>query len=538
MLRLLLVDDEIDVANYFTKIITTSFEHQLEVTTCYSAKEALQTLEEIRIDIIVSDIKMPHMNGLEMVQQVRTRWPKCQIIFLSGFQEFDTIYESIQQGHVRYLTKLESKEVIVQTVQEVITEIQERIGKEKEIIQLEEQVKEAHPLLRNRCVEQVLFGVVGSQDIVQSRLNTLDIPIDLSHPLWIVGAFVEVSGGADVTQISEKELYLKNIVYANMSKDFTVAYYRSEMGMYIWILQPLAGKELGSRDILTPLEYAQSEIKQLGGDEVSFVYTSSMLGFAEVRETYRQIKQRLGYRQGELGGSIVALSVAEPFVHGNVEISDRIAELLKVRELEGYIEFGSKTKTLELLHYYLDPLSTVDSFSCSSALEIYYRIACVVLKYVNEWNLTTDLIEVIDIDKLLRVDVHSNWRQATEYLITLVDTIMNHRFSTHQAETHNSVAKVVNYIHNNIDADLSLVRMADLVNYNPAYLSRLFKESMDINLYDYILGMRMNKAVELLLKSNDKIQDIAQAVGYDSSPSFARAFRKYTGKTPSEYREM
>ncbi len=373
---------------------------------------------------------------------------------------------------------------------------------------------------------------------MQSRLNTLDIPIDLSHPLWIVGAVVEVSGGADVTQISEKELYLKNIVYANMSKDFTVAYYRSEMGMYIWILQPLAGKELGSRDILTPLEYAQSEIKQLGGDEVSFVYTSSMLGFAEVRETYRQIKQRLGYRQGELGGSIVALSVAEPFVHGNVEISDRIAELLKVRELEGYIEFGSKTKTLELLHYYLDPLSAVDSFSCSSALEIYYRIACVVLKYVNEWNLTTDLIEVIDIDKLLRVDVHSNWKQATEYLITLVDTIMNHRFSTHQAETHNSVAKVVNYIHNNIDADLSLVRMADLVNYNPAYLSRLFKESMDINLYDYILGMRMNKAVELLLKSNDKIQDIAQAVGYDSSPSFARAFRKYTGKTPSEYREM
>ncbi len=537
MLRLLLVDDEVDVANYFTKVITTAFESQLEVTTCYSAKEALQTLEEVRIDIIVSDIKMPHMSGLEMAQKVRDQWPKCQIIFLSGFQEFDTIYESVQQGHIRYLTKLEPKEVIVQTIQDVIREIHRRIKQENELRQLEKQVKEAYPLLRNRCVEQVLFGVVGSQGIVQSRLDALDIPIDLQKPLWIVGAFVEVFGGADVTQISEKELYLKNIVHGNMSKDFSVAYYRSEMGMYIWILQAREHKQLSARDILTPLEYAQSEIKQLGGEEVSFVYTSSMISFSEVRETYRQIKQRLGYRQGELGGSLIALSVDPPFIEGNLELADRVAELIKVRELEGYMEFGSKSKTLELLHYYLDPLALVESFSCSSALEIYYRIACVVLKYVNEWNLTTDLVEVVDIDKLLRVDVHSDWREATGYLITLVDTIMNHRFSTHQEETHNSIAQVVNYIHNHIDADLSLVRMADLVHYNPAYLSRLFKESMDINLYDYILRIRMNKAIELLLKSNDKVQDIAQAVGYDSSPSFTRAFRKYTGKTPSEYRE-
>jgi len=83
-----------------------------------------------------------------------------------------------------------------------------------------------------------------------------------------------------------------------------------------------------------------------------------------------------------------------------------------------------------------------------------------------------------------------------------------------------------------------LVRLADQVHFNPSYLSRLFKQKTGLNLSDYISDIRVQKAKELLQDMNMKIYEVAQALGYSSSANFVRFFRKATGISPQEYRDI
>ena len=99
-----------------------------------------------------------------------------------------------------------------------------------------------------------------------------------------------------------------------------------------------------------------------------------------------------------------------------------------------------------------------------------------------------------------------------------------------------AVPTVEDYIRKNLHADLSLTALSAVAHLHPSYLSRLFKEATGQNLNRYILDLRMHLAQKLLRNSHDKIQTIAQKTGYVTTQTFNRAFKKYTGATPNEYR--
>jgi two-component system response regulator YesN len=104
--------------------------------------------------------------------------------------------------------------------------------------------------------------------------------------------------------------------------------------------------------------------------------------------------------------------------------------------------------------------------------------------------------------------------------------------------TNKSIDKILQYINDNISEDLSLVRLSELVYFNPSYLSRLFKQVVGDNLSDYICKAKIRKAKQLLESPDTKIHEVASAMGYYSTTNFARFFKKLTNMTPQEYRDM
>jgi len=124
MKNLLIVDDEPEVVEGLVDILKGI--DGLTLHTAYAADEALKIMETMAIDIIVADIKMPGMNGLELCENIHERWPEIRIIFLSGVRDFEIIYRSIRNPTVRYLTKMEPASEIRQTVLQVIQEMDEQ----------------------------------------------------------------------------------------------------------------------------------------------------------------------------------------------------------------------------------------------------------------------------------------------------------------------------------------------------------------------------------------------------------------------------
>ena len=541
MERLLIVDDEWDVVEYFERIFLQEESLDLDIYKAHSAEEALQCLEKIRIDIVFSDIKMPKMSGLEMYDIIKKSWSECKVIFISGILEFDYVYSSIQKRDVRYLTKLEPKEKIIETVKEVIEEIKESYNQASTIKYIQKQIQEALPLLQNKFMSNLLQGLESDKQFVGKRMKELEIHLDVEKPCIMVGAIFDREN-MDSKQFDQNIVTINSIFSQQFMDNYNIASYCSGQKYFIWIIQEKDSKTPSlKQDVLLNgrLEYVQNMVKYTLMSTITLTYYKDTVAWDEITNVYNCIKRTLGYKACLLNEGIIKCSgyEVEDIWEINSKNIDSQKQLVHINELEGYLELGKEKAYFTLLSQMIDCLNDIESFHYSPALEIYYRVMGVILKYINRWKLTEKLVFKIDLYKLNHLEMHNSWKEATDYLKRISQYIFEIHFSDEKVWSMTAITRIYNYVNSNLDKDLSLSRLADEVNLNASYLSRLFKSVTSKNVYEYILDCRMARAKELLLKTTEKIQDIGVSIGYDSAQSFTRVFRKYTGVSPSEYRE-
>lgn len=548
MYRLLIVDDERDIVEYFHRVFTQEAKLPLEVYTANSGQEALECLDRIRIDIVLSDIKMPKMNGIQMYDIIKSRWARCRVVFLSGVLEFDYVYTSIQKRDVRYLTKLEPVEKIIDTIKEVIEEIEQSYREQDAIDKAHQQLEQALPLLQNQFLYQILNNLYDPQENIQHRLDDLNIPLKTDKPITMVGGiFDSIPNDISLTELEKKIYYFKSLANEYLSENYINICYISEQKYFIWLLQMIEKKDcqypqgLSTEVILNgQLEYLQSACNQAIETSISFVYGTRQIQFEQICEEFLKIKRALGSKSALQSSNFIAPANELPkhtLLYDEPEVVNSCRQLVKLNMLEGYLELGQQKEFFSLLSSIIDPLKHIKSQNYGPALEIYYSIATMFMKHINICNLIEKLAFKIELHKLMRIDEHNGWSNAVDYLYQLAKIIFEIHFNSANNPITDAVMYIQKYICENLEKDLTLITLADKVNLNPSYFSRLFKDRTDKNLYDYILEMRMAKAKELLKLSSEKIQNISYAVGYDSAQSFTRVFKKYFGKSPTEYRD-
>ena len=127
MYRLLIVDDEKEILDWLTELFQETAEMDLDVYKAASGQAALDILNRTKIDIVLTDIRMPGLSGLQLLERIRGRWPLCRVIFLTGYNEFDYVYSAIKYDGVGYLLKTEEDEVILNTVRQAVNELDGRM---------------------------------------------------------------------------------------------------------------------------------------------------------------------------------------------------------------------------------------------------------------------------------------------------------------------------------------------------------------------------------------------------------------------------
>ena len=540
MYRILLVDDELDALQYFGRMFRENLDKQYEadVYAVDSAEKAMEYFREYKVDLVVSDIQMPGINGLEMYQQIKASWPKSCFLFLTGFMDFDYVYSTAaQDSHTRFLTKLEPAEKIIDTVKEMFEELEESY-REKELLQkAAAQSREAYPLLQNRCLGQYLFGK-GNREQIRSGFEKYGISLDPEVPLSLIGAVIE-GGDSGIEDQEHLEFVLKTVMNAEFQKDYQMYGYLSDEEdlTYTWLLQE---KDQEARKIQDLLEYVQTIFRKNTGYLVSFSYGTTKGDLLENPRLYKKIRNALGYRNKELTENIIPCDLEEQagsVVWENEELIRSWNQMVQIDELEHYLELGQEKLFFELFQRMVAHMGEVQSMNYTLAQEIYYKIAVLLLRYINLWRLNEALAFRIELYKLMRADMHENWSAGVAFLRKTAEEIFALHFEAEKSSLSGYIQYVRNYIKEHMEEDLSLVLLSEKIHLNASYLSRLFKKETGEKLYDYILRIRMQKAAELVMEGTMKIQDIAQTVGYESVQSFNRAFKKYTGEAPVNYRK-
>ncbi len=544
MLRLLIVDDEPYVVDDLYEFFSNNGHLALEVYRAYSGNDALALLNKAKFDIVLSDIRMPDIGGLDIAGEVSRKWPKCRVIFLTGHSEFEMAYGAIRNNVVSYILKTEDDAEILRAVGKAAEDILRESGNELMIEHAMEQMRLAIPLLQQEYILDLLLGEkIAIEDMTESFAK-LEIGLDPAMPVYIllgrVDCWPENTSPSNRAQL----LYtFRNIAAKYLTCDtdgISAIFARTKL---VWLVQ--SGKKIPDERmhvvLKNALESIQMKCSELLSLSVSFVLCKGPVGWDELNIKFDELKyilnQGLGFgKEMLLTDNVFSGPEGRPSNEGNF---DRIRTKLKRLDfLEIYLEYGQKNELKALLLEIIAMAGETGSCDFNAATEIYYSISLAFLAHINKMGISKELAPRIDLNRLMQIEEVKLWDEAAEYFVQLVDLIFENRKNSQDKRANDIVNCINQYINSNPDGNLSLIELADLVYLNPSYLSRFYRHVTGKTITDYINETRLNRAKELLAGSDMKIYKIAAAVGYKSAPYFTRSFKKELKMTPQDFRDL
>lgn len=511
MYKLIIADDE-KIIRMGLKNVVDWEQLGFQVTELFSdGQEIIEHLNYMMPDVILTDIKMNHISGLDVAKYVHEHQIPCKVVLISGYQEFDLAVKGMKYGVKDYLLKPTNVDSITQT----FTALKEQLDVTKETREKaraeKERMEEMIPLLEERFfADLVLGGVVDSGQYIKNRINILypDLEIDNS------ACFLADIRIRDYQQFmletweysyDQLEVNLGNFlqIYKN-SCFFHIVYKAGEtievVGIHNGKAMPKAEYEASMKELVREMEQSFQFRAEY---EIRYLYDSIFdLG---------RFKEDAGIRSGE--GDRRHIEEQKKLLMSNISMGNIVtAQKLFhsiLEELEGFSITERNNETVSLLATMNDVIREVNE-KLHQSLQPYFNYAALVsMKSLEE---------------------------IAGYCDRIFDRIKMAEEKKEYYDTNSLITKAKGYIQENIYRDISQEEIADRLFICPAYLSRLFKKQTGENFTQYVTRIKMDKAIELLKDPRYKTYQVSEALGYKTPRYFSRLFRLQTGMNPSEYR--
>lgn len=554
MYSLLIVDDEPIIADGIFDLFMNYREQDLDVHKAYSGAEALEWMRKTRIDIVLTDISMPDINGLEVQKEIRRYWPACKVIFLSICHEFDFVQSAIRNDGADYILKTQGEEAILQAVKKAAQVIEAERRNEQLLEQAKISMLHAVPALQTKLLTEIADGCDIHEKEISRQFEELEIPLVFSMPVLLLVGKVDFWPENMTSAEKMKTIYgLKEAVERFIKKTARVASITYEKNKMLWMIQPdfsrrqdrddTGAEKMWERLILFirgSMDAIQSMCKSMFGISVSFAMSSLPVAWERLAFRFDLLKLKLS-RESGLSDAMLLIDDSGTEDSG-IQILDMEAEfavrsqLGKISLLNTFLENGEKDRFFTLFGSIMNVAGRSRNTSCDVSTEVYFSISAMFLSYLNRWKLAGGFDIGINLDKLINLEGYKDWEEITTYFEVLAKDIFEQKSSDSLNQANRIFRFIKNYAEQHIDGDLSLTRFADLLHFHPQYLSRLFKQVTGKSFTDYIVGLKIARAKELLKSTNYKIHEVAQMLGFDTTPYFTRFFKNGTGQTPQEYR--
>ncbi|TVY01428.1 response regulator transcription factor [Cohnella terricola] len=502
MYNVMIVDDEPFIAEGLIDSVDWSGYGLEVVGSAENGKAALELLRRIAVDILITDISMPVMNGLELIRQAREILPHLKVIILSGFNEFDYLKEGMKLGIENYLLKpvnfQELRSTLSSTVDKLNTVKPERVFGDDEI-----------GILRDNIMLRWLTGRISPQEF-SDRLSMLGI--ELTKPYAAV-AIVRSDGERDGYAETERMLAGEEsaIVFRDAEDDAVIVFGMndpdSDRGDAERRLRELAEKETirsgGIRIALGPAKpVAEAAVSyERARRAQQFFLVAPELSFID----FDRLPVASGTGLPE--GSLTWASYAKDLVaKDNAELLRRIAgDFAAIRASENADPVRVKGAAVELI---IRIKMETDKLNRPEASEAYRNA----------------LERVMNADSLERIEI-------------AVKDAAAFASSSFAGEDMSPVIKqVLRHIEEHYAESLTLKSMGQQFHIHPNYLGQLFHKQTGETFADYINKYRIEKAKKLLLESSLKVNEIARQVGYWEIGYFYKQFKKHVGIVPGEYK--
>lgn len=532
MLKVFLVEDEFVVRQGIKNNIDW-VSHGYEF--CGEASDgelAFPMIQKMRPDIVITDIRMPFMDGLELSKLIKKELPEIEIIILTGHGEFEYAKEAIKIGIAEYLLKPINGEELLKEVDRLALKIEER-RKEREIRQKYMKEMEENSFKERKDLFQYL--VTGNKSMAELLELAEKLDIDLSA-MWynvILIKFQSMNHAHD--EYSGSLIEIEHKLEKVNDHDSQILVFDRNLEGKALLLKADTREELLKKQqhVITKVTEVMQEyehVRYFGGIGVP------VNRLREIPVSFERASHAFAHRYLVEDSRILDSSEMKQSIYSEEEdfdineVSPKQLDRNKIRE---FLKIGDREEAIYFVEEFFKDLRTNAMKSVMFRQYIIMDAYFCVIDFLEGLQIPKSEIEPLDITS----GILQNEEAAMSYVVKIIAKALELRDKTASNRYKDVVDEVMTYIEKNYaDEELSLNLLASHVNFSPNHLSMVFSQQTGQTLIKYVTDYRMNKAKELLRCTNKKSSVVSMEVGYKDPHYFSYLFKKTQGMTPTQYR--
>ena len=537
MIKVFLVEDEKIIRESIKNNVNweaNGFEFAGEAS---DGEMALPMIEKLQPDIVITDIKMPFMDGLELSDILKKKIPKIQVIILSGYGEFDYAKEAIKIGVTDYLTKPVTGEQLLEALNKVKQKINKKKQQEEDIKKLQQDVKGHMRNMRYQFLGNLIRGKMSVSKLMEQGN---DLGIDIMSPAY---NFMLLKIYSKDQKEKEQDFRVQaDTIVEEISKNFEnmIVFHRVTEG-YILMIKGQDPEETiqVAKEYITFLTERMKEEKELRwfagiGQAVKRLHSLS--------EAYDSGSKAFAYQYQSSGNEAVFYDeVRYEKIEEKETETENLQEVdftkVNLDVLEEFLKNGRKEEVHAFVTNAVHTLgkANMDSFMFCQYMLINIQVN--VMKFVEKMGIAKEEIDRVFKDYKHQIASISTGEQASQYLEEIITQAIQLRNDKAGKKHDSLIIKAQEYIKENYQNEtLSLHDVAAQVGLSNSHFSTTFKQETGQSFVEFLTGLRMEQAKEMLCFTDMKASQISYEIGYKDPHYFSYLFKKTQGCTPSEYR--
>jgi two-component system response regulator YesN len=525
--KMILVDDEDEVRGRISSKISEESGFQV-VAAAGNGYDALELIEKYNPHVVLTDIKMPFVDGIELTRTIKRDFPTTRVAFITGYDEFEYAREAVELHVTSYLTKPVTQNDISVFLDKLKIELDDEFKEKYNLDTLRKRYEQSIPLIiDNYFTSYLVSSQSGKTEDIQ---NLKQYGISLDDKMYLL-SYIQTERGQDHRDVIEYEklkLSVRSVIQSILERHGYSFYSFHFNGGIILVIKE------NSRNFFKKVDSVFYEmvkmVEQYLNVSIDIGVSNLHSGFSELREGYEEAGQALGFSRFLNAGRIVYINQLEANRPKVLSLSDT-----DINDIVYNVKFGSDTEIRNVMES-LKLNALRDSKTITNFRPYIINMVNVLVNFSESIGVNLD--ETLGVDILEKMTLFRNLEQMFDWVLSVILRLREINLKNKVSNSQRLLGNAIIYMEKNYtDTSISMESVCDEMGLSVSYLSLLFKKEKQTTFVKFLTMIRLEKAKELLSLTSEKIIDIAGKCGYNEVYYFSHSFKKYTGVSPKKYRE-
>ncbi|AZT91205.1 response regulator [Caldicellulosiruptor changbaiensis] len=521
MLKLLIVEDERITRESLESLIPWEDLGISSIKSARNGQEALKVVENFAPDILLCDVRMPKMDGIEFSKHLKSLFPKCKIVFISGYAEKEYLLSAIHLNAIDYIEKPLDVEKITQTMKRVVELINKEREEEENKKRLMEYYNESFCYICSQIVQQLLKDE-PDYDLLE-RYGMADFVS--SHLIPIVGI---VKWKKEETQTSVNDIlrYIYQETFNKLGEENEIPFlfsFTSSNSFVAIFKRKDKIDDVKTREFVSLLKERLSKFCDISLAIGEPTHSSKIKSCLE--EMGKFIHTKIFYH-----------GFGSFYIYKSLKSNEEYKLPFNLEMYERFLKDDGVKKVKEEIERFCFWLKSNEYPNIEKVKNLFFEMVIIAYEIGKQRRITQRLDEDGRVQKWKEIDQKITLDEIREVLYETLDGIFD--ILNQRGNLNKKAYQIMKFIEENyFDKELTIQKIANHFYFSPNYLCAMFKKATGKTLNDYITEVRIEKAKELLKDDSIKLYEVAEKVGFSDPNYFSTIFKKKVGLTPSDFRE-